>query len=69
MHALSGHVYRTTSSAIVQLKVGTMKEEKSGCVIAAMDGGEEERRLALVVLQVDSGTIANEGPCKGEVVY
>lgn len=47
MHALSGHVYWTTSSAIVQLKVGTMKEEKSGCVIAAMDGGEEERRLAL----------------------
>lgn len=47
MHALSGHVDRTSSSPIVQLKVGTMKEEEPGCIIATMEGGEEESCLAL----------------------
>lgn len=67
-HALSGHVDRTTSSAVMQLKVGTVKEEKSGGIITAMEGGEEKRCLTLVVLQVYSGPIAYESPCKGEVV-
>lgn len=47
MHAFSGHVDRTTSSAIVQLEVGAVKEEESGCIIATVNGREEERRLAL----------------------
>ena len=47
VHALSGHVDRTASSPIAQLQVGTVEEEESGRIIATMDGGEEERRLAL----------------------
>lgn len=47
MHALSGHVDGTTSSAVIQLKVGTMEEEKSGGIIAAVEGGEEKRCLTL----------------------
>lgn len=47
MHAFSGHVDRTASSAVVQLQVGTVKEEESGCIIATMDGREEERCLTL----------------------
>lgn len=47
MHALSGHIDRTASSPIVQLEVGAMKEEESGRIITTMDGGEEERCLAL----------------------
>lgn len=62
MHALSGHVDRSPPPSIVQLKVGAVKEEKSGGVIATVEGGEEERRLALVVLQIHSGPIAYEGP-------
>lgn len=46
-HALSGHVDGTTSSPVMQLKVGAMKEEQSGRIIATMEGGEEERCLAL----------------------
>lgn len=47
MYAFSGHVYWTASSSIVQLKVGTMEEEEPGRIIAPMEGGKEERRLAL----------------------
>lgn len=47
VHALPGHVDGTTPSAVVQLQVGAVKEEEPGCVIAAMDGREEERRLTL----------------------
>lgn len=47
MHALSGHVDCTSSSPIVQLQVGPMKEEEPGCIIATMDGCKEESCLAL----------------------
>lgn len=47
MDAFSRHVDRTTSSAVMQLQVGTMKEEKSGGIIATIKGREEKRRLTL----------------------
>lgn len=47
MHALSGHVHWTTSSTIMKVKVGTMKEEESARIIATMEGGEEECCLTL----------------------
>lgn len=68
-HAVPGHVDRTASSAIVQLEVGTVEEEESGCIIATMEGSEVESCLTLVVLQVHGGPIAYEGPCQGDVVH
>lgn len=47
MHALSGNVDRTSPSPIVQLKVGTIKEEESDRIIATMEGREEESCLPL----------------------
>lgn len=41
-HSLSGHVNWPASPPVVQLKIGTMKKKKSGSVIAAMEGREEE---------------------------
>lgn len=49
-HSFSGHVGWTAPSAVAQLKVGTMKKEKSGGVIAAVEGRKEECCLTLVVL-------------------
>lgn len=46
-HALSGHVDRSTSPPIMQFKVGAVEEEKSGSVIATVEGREEERCFAL----------------------
>lgn len=51
VNALPGHVDRTASSAVVQLQVGAVEEEKPGRIVAAMEGGEEERRLALTEKQ------------------
>lgn len=47
VHGFSGHVHRTATSPVVKLQVGTLKEEKPGGVVAAVQGREEERRLAL----------------------
>lgn len=47
MHAFSGHVDRMSPSPIAQLKVGAVKEEESDCIIATMEGREEESRLPL----------------------
>jgi len=45
--ALAGRVARTAPSAIVQLQVAPVEEEESGRIVATVEGGEEERRLAL----------------------
>lgn len=46
-HPLSGHVDWPPSPSIMQLEVGPVKEEKSGSVVATVEGGEEECCLAL----------------------
>lgn len=47
VHALSGHVGRASPSPVVQVNVGAVKEEESGCIIATIEGREEESCLAL----------------------
>lgn len=47
VHGLAGHVDRTATPPVVQLQVGAVKEEEPGRVVAAVEGGEEERRLSL----------------------
>lgn len=47
VHGFPGHVDWSTTPPVVQLQVGAVKEEQPGRVVAAVEGGEEERRLPL----------------------
>lgn len=51
MHTFPSYVDWTTSSAVVEVKVGAMKQEKSGGVIATIKSGEEKWRFTLADIE------------------
>ena len=47
MHALTGHVKGTTPPPVMKVYIGAVEQEQPGGVVAAMEGREEQRSLAL----------------------